>query len=222
MDERLIVKVSQKDYLKGTIIGFLIGLLLMPVLKAAQPVLYEQLKLILVPFFTVGAPLGLFIAYEISRKIPLVWQIAKFALIGVLNTLVDLGVLSLLIFLFRALLDINPEAKIALVFGLSLTCYSFYKATSFIIANVNSYVWNKYWTFKQNENKKTFKEFLQFFIVSLIGFVINVFSASYVFNYISAPIGLNSDQWGLIGAIVGSIAGLTWNFIGYKFIVFKK
>jgi putative flippase GtrA len=63
---------------------------------------------------------------------------------------------------------------------------------------------------------------LQFFVVSLIGFVINVAMASYVFKSVGPLAGLNSDQWGLIGAAAGSVAGLAWNFIGYKFVVFKK
>jgi hypothetical protein len=32
---------------------------------------------------------------------------------------------------------------------------------------------------------------------------------------------MSYDQWGLIGAGAGSIVGLAWNFVGYKFLVFK-
>ncbi|HAM50079.1 MAG TPA: hypothetical protein DCP92_05055, partial [Nitrospiraceae bacterium] len=42
--------------------------------------------------------------------------------------------------------------------------------------------WNKYWTFAAQTTKKTETEFVQFFIVSLIGFVTNVLTASYIFK----------------------------------------
>lgn len=210
--------VTKKDYALSVLAGLLIGLLLLPVLKAAKPELFDRFALVIVPFFIIATPFGLVIAYYISKKIAVIWQIAKFAIIGVLNTLVDLGVLTLLIFIFRALFQI--ESSTVVLAG--LTAYSIYKSTSFILANINSYYWNKYWTFSANSEKKASVEFLQFFVVSIIGFLINVIVASYVFRAIHPFGGLGIDQWALIGAMAGSIIGLVWNFLGYKFIVFKK
>ncbi|MEK7598490.1 MAG: GtrA family protein [Patescibacteria group bacterium] len=210
--------VTKKDYGLSVLAGFLIGLLLLPVLKAAKPALYAQFALVSIPFFLIATPFGLVIAHYISKKVAIVWQLAKFVIIGVMNTLVDLGILTLLIFIFRALFQI--ESSLVVLAGIST--YSFYKGASFILANINSYYWNKYWTFSQNSEKEAGTEFLQFFTVSLIGFLINVFIASYVFKAVSPFAGLNSDQWALIGAAAGSLLGLVWNFVGYKFIVFKK
>ena len=210
--------MTKKDYKFGIIVGFLIGLVALPVFKIAKPGLYSKFGLAIFFFFLIGTPIGLIIAKYISRKIAVVWQVAKFAVIGVLNTLVDWGVLAILIFIFRKYLAINSEDLLIL----GLTFYSLYKAASFIVANVNSYFWNKYWTFSEGAVKKTKSEFLQFFVVSVIGFAINVAIASYVFGFIK-PLGqLNSDQWGIVGAAIGSVVGLAWNFIGYKFIVFKE
>jgi len=210
------VPMVKKDYYLSFFTGILIGLLFLPILRAAKPEIYTQIWIFIVPFFFLATPFGLAVTHLISRKIAVFWQIGKFAVTGVLNFCVDLGILSLETFLFSAYLNI--DAKDAAWLG--ITYYSLYKAVSFIIANINSYFWNKYWTFHQEEGKKT--EFAQFFVVSLIGFFINVVFASGVFKYVH-PIGnLTSDQWGLIGAMVGSIAGLVWNFAGYKFIVFKK
>jgi putative flippase GtrA len=210
---------SKRDLLLGTLAGLLIGLLSLPVLKAAKPQLYSQISLVIIPFFLIATPFGLAIAHMIGKKLPVIWQLGKFGVTGVLNVLVDLGTLSLLTFFFKAYFGI--DAKSIATAGISfLTFYSLYKASSFIVANVNSYYWNKYWTFNQDGSKKA--EFFQFFLVSVVGFLVNVSFASYVFKFISPVAGLNSDQWGLIGAMVGSVAGLAWNFIGYKFIVFKK
>ena len=211
------IPMVKKDYYLSFLAGILVGLLFLPILRAAKPDIYARAWLFVVPFFFLATPFGLAVTHLISRKIPVFWQIGKFAVTGALNFCVDLGILSLLTFAFGAYFKIGAR-DIALV---GIAYYSLYKAASFIIANINSYFWNKYWTFHQEEDgKKT--EFIQFFIVSLIGFFINVIFASGVFKYVNPIGGFSLDQWGLIGAMVGSIAGLVWNFVGYKFIVFKK
>ena len=44
-----------------------------------------------------------------------------------------------------------------------------------------------------------------------------------MFNIIiSSLVTMTGGQLGLIGAAAGSVAGLAWNFIGYKLWVFKK
>ena len=212
---------TQRDYKLGIIAGILIGILLLPILRAAKPELYSKLALYVIPFFLAATPIGIWIASALAKKIAVIWQLAKFALIGGLNTVVDLGILAFITFLFRNYLGIS--SKDLLLGGLlGITFYSLFKGTSFIFANVNSYYWNKYWTFEHGAVKKTAAEFTQFFVVSVVGFVINVAIASYIFKSVNPPGGLNSDQWGLIGAAAGSVAGLAWNFIGYKFVVFKK
>ena len=209
--------LSSKDLKFSFLAGLLIGLLAMPVIKAAQPSLYESVFYTIVPFFFIATPLGAIIAFKLSQKISIIWQLAKFIVIGVLNTVVDLGFLSLLTFSAKSYFGINTTDA----FVASLTFYSLFKGLSFIVANINSYYWNKYWTFGENI-KKSSSEILQFFVVSILGFVINIATASYVFGSINPFGGFNADQWGLIGAAVGSIAGLLWNFIGYKLWVFKK
>ncbi len=214
--------MTKKDVAFATGAGFLIGLLLMPTLATAKPDLYARVSFWLVPFFLIATPFGLTIAYYIGKKIAVIWQLGKFGVTGVMNMLVDMGVLSLLIAIFRNSFQI--EAKNAIFPEIAilsfLTFYASYKSISFIIANINSYIWNKYWTFHKEGSKKT--EFIQFFIVSILGFIINVIVASLVFHLGNPSGALAQGQWGLIGAAAGSAVGLAWNFIGYKFFVFKK
>lgn len=212
--------LAPKDVRLALVAGFLIGLLLLPILKTSKPDFYESFFLITIPFFLVATPLGLIVAFQIGKKFSFVWQLGKFGVTGVLNTLVDLGILSLLTYSLGTYLEIDATGRIfaALAFP---TFYSLYKSASFVLANVNSYYWNKYWTFKQADNgKKT--EFIQFLVVSIIGLFINVAVSSLVFHLAGAEGTLSQARWGLIGAATGSIVGLGWNFVGYKFIVFKK
>lgn len=213
---------SKRDYIFGTAAGFLIGLLLMPILQTAKPALFESLKFIILPIFTALVPIGLVVASWIGRQFAIIWQLAKFIVIGVLNTLVDLGALAFMFSLASLTSAAIASSDVLLTFFAPITFFILYKSISFIIANINSYFWNKYWTFGTENSKKTSTEFTQFFLVSLIGFVINVSASSLIFSFFHKIGGLTADQWGLIGAAVGSISGLAWNFIGYKFIVFKK
>ncbi|MBU4350994.1 GtrA family protein [Candidatus Parcubacteria bacterium] len=129
-------------------------------------------------------------------------QFLKFFLVGSLNFLIDLGILFLLI--SASGMDKGWQ-------------YSVFKGISFFIATVNSYFLNRAWTFESKERK-----FNLFLLISIIGFFINVGVASLVVNSISPWFGLNSKTWAIIGAVKGSFVGLFWNFLGYKFIVFKE
>ncbi len=213
---------SRKDYLFATVSGFLIGVLLMPTLETAKPSLYEALKFAIVPIFTVIVPVGLVVASWIGRRFAIIWQLAKFIVIGVLNTLVDIGALAFMLTLAAASALPIAASDVAFSIGISITFFTLYKSISFIIANVNSYFWNKHWTFSSATEKKTSEEFIQFFVVSLIGFIINVVASSLIFSFFHKLGGLSPEQWALVSAAAGSISGLAWNFIGYKFIVFKK
>lgn len=201
--------------------GFLIGVLLMPVLKVAKPSLFDALVFFIVPFFLIATPLGTLIAYKIGTRFAIIWQLAKYVVVGGMNTLVDLGVLTLIILISKNF-GISAE-DLAYSGIIAITFYSIYKGLSFILANINSFYWNKYWTFSQKDaEQKSSAQFVQFFTVSLIGLLINVVIASLVFRSVPPFGGLNHDQWGLIGAAAGSLAGMVWNFLGYKFIVFEK
>ena len=134
-------------------------------------------------------------------------QAIKFVLVGILNTLVDLGVLNILIFI----------SDIASGFG-----YSAFKGISFTAAVINSYFLNKFWTFKARGTERAKREFAQFLIVSLVGFGINVGAASLVVNVLRAQFGLGVKIEANVGGVCAAFASMTWNFLGYKFIVFKN
>lgn len=215
--------MPKRDCYFGLVAGTLIGLLFVSVLRTAVPQFYGPVVFLFsVAFFALATPLGLLIASYLAKKIPVIWQFAKFVVTGSLNALLDIGALSFFIFAFRGLLDLEPDKIIFSAGFFILSWYSIYKGASFIIANINSYFWNKFWTFEKNSTEKAGVEFIQFFTVSVIGFLVNVGTASYIFKFISPAFGTTSDQWAIIGAAAGSIASLVWNFLGYKFIVFKK
>jgi len=135
-------------------------------------------------------------------KIP---KFIRFALVGVVNTLIDLGVLNLLIFIFGVVQPLS---------------FSFFKGISFVCALVNSYFMNKNFTFESKENSS--KTFSLFVFYSLVGFVVNVASSSMMFSFlISSQIHLNTHLLATISGIFGTALGLSVNYISYNFLVFK-
>jgi len=212
------------DLLLAVIIGEIAAWLLIILGKVIiSPDAYEKFSglIKLLPIiFPVICVAFFYVAFLVSKKIAIVYQIAKFVLVGGLNTLVDWGILAFLIFFFRKFLIIDSETVLLTIFSVAILYYSLYKSISFIIATLNSYVWNKLWTFKRQATESVGKEFTQFIIVSVIGFLINVGIASGIFKFLAPVGGLNSDQWAIAAAVIATAVSMIWNFLGYKFIVF--
>ena len=165
---------------------------------------YPWLLFIILPAISIC---GFIFLSFFREKLRILWQFAKFLLIGTLNTFVDLCVLNALIFLS----------------GIASGAYfSLFKTISFVVANINSYFWNKHWTFENEGSKKMPREFGIFLAVSIGGLLINVAVASLVVNTIGPQFGLSSEIWANVGGICASFIGMAWNFVGYKIVVFKK
>lgn len=172
-----------------------------------QGIEIKFLSLVLAIFMPILALIGIWICYLIGKKLLWVFQAAKFFLTGVLATLLDLGVLNALMWI----------SGIATGWG-----YSIFKGIAFIVATFGKYWGNKFWAFEKKETVEMGKEMLRFFLVTAIGFGINVGVASLVVNMIGPQFGFTKIIWANIGGILAAFAAAIWNFLGYKFIVFKK
>jgi putative flippase GtrA len=188
-------------------IGAAVGLL-------AQPILAGSLSFALTPMmrvgiflgFTILAPLALFILAWLGKFMPVLYQFGKFAAVGTLNTFVDIGVLSL---------------EILILGTPGILIYVIFKTVSFLAATTNSFLWNKFWTFDSKEPANP-SQTLKFYAVAVIGFILNVGLASYVFGGITNPEGISPVLWAKIAAFAGVAAAFLWDFLGYKYFVFKK
>lgn len=145
-------------------------------------------------------------------------QAGKFGLVGILNTVLDLGLFNLL----------------TQAFGVFVVVANVISVT---VAIINSYFWNKNWTFQDKSNKNLVAQFTRFVLFSLIGMGIQTFMvwllatrwtitglwAYDVVNFIglekifSESFVLNNwaKVWGIGLALV-------WNFIAYKKWTFRK
>lgn len=135
-------------------------------------------------------------------------QFIKFAVVGVSNTAVDWIVYYLLINFVFLEISQKPIAKLI----------------SFLVAVINSYIWNTIWTFREeyqktvsgkgNIIKKRGIIFMRFVVVSLFGWGINYLAFKLTISRIPTP--------DIIALIVASGAAIIWNFFANKFWTYKK
>src|SRR3989338_8311081 len=135
-------------------------------------------------------------------------QFSKFIIVGGINTSIDFLILNILIYIT----GITAGVELFI-----LNCISF------SVAVINSYFMNKHWTFE--DKTKTEQEpvkFSQFLAVSIVGIVINGLVLTSITTYIPPLFGLSAILWANIAKLLATGFSLIWNFIGYKFFVFKK
>jgi len=157
---------------------------------------YGWIFFVILPILSVC---GLLLCDILGRKFLFIHQAGKFALAGAFADVIDIKVYQ---FLFLLL-------PIPLLL----------KTFSFIIATIVKYIADKHWAFNKPEKDGMKKEIIQFFMVACGGLIINVVSF-YCFSQID--IGLPAKIWTELSIILAALVVATWNFLGYKFIVFKK
>lgn len=137
-------------------------------------------------------------------------KLARFGIVGVLNTLVDILSFVAIIFFF------------GLTGGIGFVLA---KMAAFIIANINSFIWNKLWVFdesKTSANESGAKQFTSFFAVSVLGLLINAIAFAAISYLLTLLISLDPVVLGVISVILAALVSMAWNFVGYKCFVFEK
>lgn len=151
------------------------------------------------------------------------FQLIKFAIVGVLNTLVDFVVYTLLVLIF------GVSEDNALIIGLfTLIAYG--------CGVLNSFIWNTKWTFKK-EYKKTKQEAFLFIVVNLISWGLSyclvllftnyVFKDSAITQWVCGLINFTSTEQiskavSILSKLLATPIVIIVNFLGNKVFVFKK
>lgn len=198
------LKVS--DIVSVLVIGETFAWLLMPLRKSLGVAVPSPVLFLLPVLLPLIALFLLWVFAVLGRRRPSVFQVGKYAAVGFLNTAVDFAVVNVLVL------------ATGIVSGLKLGLLN---SVSFALAVVNSYFWNKYWTFSVRREGIRGGEFAQFVIVSLVGLFLNSGFVSAVTAYLAPPFGLTPQQWVNLVKAMAIFINLVWNFSGYKFIVFR-
>ena len=183
-----------------------LGLVILRILNITFP--YQNLAaLVLLPvLWAAGVWLGDFLG---ARVKPFFSQFGRYAAAGFLSTAIDFSVLNFTSYL--------TGVTAGVIVG-------WVNAPGFLIAVVNGYLWNKLWVFKDYDGKNLFRDFPKFFAVGIGGLVINSVLIIALTTYAPASIilAVGGSKWLNVAKFIANIAVLIWNFLGFKFIVFKK
>lgn len=86
----------------------------------------------------------------------------KFAVVGVIGAVVDFGTLNLLLW---TLLWLLPTFRERFLVGVAST-------VAFFAAVSSNFLWNRYWTYPDSRSKSMRRQFAQFVLVNVIGYLI--------------------------------------------------
>ncbi|MDP2683925.1 MAG: GtrA family protein [bacterium] len=138
---------------------------------------------------------------NIIQKNPSIIEFLKFAVVGVIGTIVD--------FSFYALLT-----RVFGVYYITATCISVF------LAIINNFFLNKYWTFNKGQSGKAKTEYIKFFVVSIVNYFLNVGITWYIVEKTTseAVFGSSEDFFAKVIAI-GIV--LFSNYFGNKYWTFK-
>ncbi len=196
--------MESKDLKLSLGAAFLIAIFALPTLINTG--FYSKIPF-LIPLLFIAFPLvtvvGMYIAYFLGQRVGILWQLAKFALVGVLNTAIDFGILNTLI----VLTSITGGVGIILM-----------NATSFTTAIINSYFWNRQWVFSEGKRG----DFLTFVVVTVIGLSINTGIVFFLTTYVPPVLVGSKAQWANLAKVLATGISLIWNFLGYKLVVFRR
>lgn len=121
-------------------------------------------------------------------------SLTRFGCVGFLNTLVDFGMFSLL----NSFFGVN---------------YIISQIVSYSSGIINSYIFNKFWTFNDTKtNKKTTKEFVEFITVNIASLSASLIGLSILMK--------DGSMNSFFAKIISMVMAQVVNFLGYKFWVF--
>ena len=198
---------TKKDFGLSLLAGVVVGLIVYLMLLAGSSGQGWETKswflIIALPFvFALGTWLGGVLANWFS----FLHSFSRFVVVGFLNTAVDFGVLALLLYLLQYTDGQTTKLIVA-------------NTGSFLIAVTNSYFWNKLWSFEARGGGAG--QFAQYIAITVIGLLLDDAIIYIGITYFQPMFGVSALNWIFVAKAVGTVVSLIWNFVGYRFIVFK-
>jgi putative flippase GtrA len=132
-------------------------------------------------------------------------QFLRFCIVGGMNTGVDLLAFNLLIWMFP-----TQDSGLLVIFN----------SMAYLIGAINSFCWNKIWTFRQRSEASN-DQFVRFALVTSLGVICNdafLWLATTVF----ASFSLTSIFWVNVAKVLAIAGSVTVSYIGMRFGVFTK
>lgn len=133
-------------------------------------------------------------------------RFSKFSMVGLLNAVVDIGVLNLFLWL-------QPTREPGLLF--------LYNGVALVLANANSYVWNTMWTFR-GRSEHGLRQTTLFVLQA----VLNIAVSSGIFWALIHPLLTDTDipayLVGNVAKIISVLVASTMSFFLMRYLVFSR
>lgn len=201
---------TKKDYYLVSIVGILFGVFSLPILENLNIPRWELTfasgATMIIGFF-LFANFAMWVASLIGIRSLGMFQFAKYGAAGALSAFIDLGILNI----FSLIFNVYSGTPI-LVFN----------SIGFLIATTNAYFWNRLWVFKKEGERPNLKEYARFICVTFTGLLLNTGIVYLMTTVIGAPAGISEPVWENISKLSAIVPNVMWNFVGYKFIIFKS
>jgi len=136
--------------------------------------------------------LHLFKLYDF--KLPALWRVVKFCIVGSSGLIIDTIVLASLV----ELLQVDPRRAVC---------------GSFVVAVIWNYLFDHSWTFRYPQ-RKTVRQFLKFLLVCLAGLSARILALHLMIEHTSIHY--------LMANFLGVIVATSINFLGSRFFVFNE
>ena len=142
----------------------------------------------------------------------------KYGIVGIINTLLTaLTIWLMMYFIFNT----QGEDEV------SPTAISISNIVGYVVGLINSFVWNRNWTFKSNGNWKT--DFLKFIAAFLICYIPQLLLVNALNKYANLPsieLTLLNQSYLITSAYICQLIGIVFytvlNFLSNKYYTFKK
>lgn len=156
-------------------------------------------------------------------------QFVKFCFVGGTSFAIDLAVRWILMFVIRWNGDLMSfsagtwlQTSVPAVFGAAhKPGDAFFPVTATIagsLALLNSFVWNRAWTFQIRGKHERNEQLRRFLVVAILGIGLNV-GLSTIFNHVLPGTG---QRRALFATVLATAIGAVWNFGGQRLYAFRK
>ncbi len=132
-------------------------------------------------------------------------QFLRFCAVGGLNTFVDVFAFNLLIWVFP-----TQDSGLLVIFN----------SLAYLIGAVNSFCWNKLWTFRQR-SETTNDQIVRFALITSLGIICND-AFLWLATNILTSLSLTSILWVNVAKVSAIAGSVTVSYIGMRFGVFTK
>ncbi len=159
---------------------------------------------------------------------PVVRQFAKFCVVGGTSTVIDLGIHFVLMFVIVvggqplsqtfgawALNLVGRSGDPSAASALSFTVFKVFSAS---VAILNSFIWNRRWTFRIRGKEDRHRQLVKFVLVAVIGMLLNTGVSSGLNSVIP---GHPKRSWAIASAVATAVVAF-WNFTGQRLWTFRQ